>query len=306
MTLNPVLIQDLRVRMRGGQAYLLLTAIILIFGGFSLASFWVLTNVVRPVAAVVGPVVGGAGQSGSPAPIDRILVAQRGVIFFLVMSLWAIMLAAFIVPGTTSGSIARERETHTLPLLLGTPLSAFSVVAGKMLGAASYILLVIAAGVPLFTLVIMFGGIAPQQIAAVSLILLVTTFGFAALGIFISALARSALLASLVTYTLVLVFTIGSYAVYLVASPLSKAVSMKYALYFSPLAAVMSATTQSNAQLNSIVSQLFREPGTRVAGDWWALGHYPLWYVTVAGYLVCGFLLLLAASRVINPLRKWI
>jgi len=48
------------------------------------------------------------------------------------------------------------------------------------------------------------------------------------------------------------------------------------------------------------------EPGTRVAGEWWALGHYPLWYVTVAAYLVIGFLLLLGASRAINPLRKWV
>ncbi|HLY68017.1 MAG TPA: ABC transporter permease subunit, partial [Chloroflexota bacterium] len=201
---------------------------------------------------------------------------------------------------------AREREMHSLPLLLGTPLSALSVVAGKMVGAASYILLVVAAGVPLFTLVIMFGGIPPKQIGAIALILVVTAFGFSALGVFISSISRNGLLASLITYTLVLALTVGSYAVYLVASPLSKAVSMKYALYFSPLAAVMSAMTQSNSQLNSIVSQLFREPGTRVAGEWWALGHYPLWYVTVAAYLVGGVLLLLAASRAINPLRKWL
>jgi hypothetical protein len=69
---------------------------------------------------------------------------------------------------------------------------------------------------------------------------------------------------------------------------------------------VMSAMTQSNSQLNSIVSQFFREPGTRVAGEWWALAHYPLWYVTTAVYLVVGLLLILAASRAINPLRRWI
>jgi ABC-type transport system involved in multi-copper enzyme maturation permease subunit len=220
--------------------------------------------------------------------------------------LWAIMMTALLVLGTTSGSIARERETHTLPLLLGTPLSPLSVVAGKMVGAASYILLVVAAGVPLFTLVIMFGGIPPRQIASTAVILVATAFAFSALGVFVSAVSRNGLLASLITYSLVMVLTVGSYAVYLVASPLSKAVSMKYALYFSPLAAVMSAMTQNDSQLNSIVSQLFREPSTRVAGEWWALGHYPLWYVTVAAYLVGGVLLLLAASRAINPLRKWL
>ena len=139
-----------------------------------------------------------------------------------------------------------------------------------------------------------------------AIVVLVTAFAFAALGVFISSVARNGLVASLITYAVVLILTLGSYAVYLAASPLSKAVSMKYALYFSPLAAVMSAMTQTNSQLNSLVSQFYREPGTRVAGDWWALGHYPLWYVTTTAYVLVGILLVIAASRAIDPLRRWI
>ena len=303
MIVNPVLVQEMRVRMRGGTAYLLLSAVILVFGGFTLATFWAITNVVRPV--VGAPIPAGAAVTQGP-PLDRLLVAQRGVIFFLVMALWAVVLTALIVPGATSGSIARERETRTLPLVVGTPISALSVVLGKLLAAASYIVLVIAAGIPLFTLVVMFGGIPGKELASVAAIVLVTAFAFSALGVFISSISRNGLLASLISYTIVLLVTLGSYAVYLAASPLSKAVTMKYALYFSPLAAIMSAMTQSNSQLNSIVSQFFREPGTRVAGEWWALNHYPLWYVTTAGYLVVGLLLVLAASRAVNPLRRWI
>ena len=307
MTLNPVLMQDLRLRMRGGQAYLLLSAIILAFGGVCLATFWAITNLLRPSAPFTIPLTGPAAASATQAPpLDRILIAQRGVVFFLIMALWAILLAALIVPGSTSGAIARERETHSLGLLLGTPISTLSIVWGKLFSAASYILLVIAAGIPLFSLVVMFGGISSREVAAVVIVLVVTTFAFASLGVLVSALAKNGLLASLVSYTLVLLFTVGSYVVYLASSPLSKAVSTKYVLYFSPLAAVVSALTQSNLQLNSIVSQVFREPGTRVAGEWWAIGHYPLWYVTTAGYFVCGILFLLIASRAINPLRRWI
>jgi ABC-2 type transport system permease protein len=306
VTVNPVLVQEMRSRMRGGTAYLLLTSVILVFGGFTLATFWAITNVVRPVTPVTVPLAGAAAGAAQTPPIDRILVAQRGVIFFLVMALWAIVLTALIVPGATSGTIARERETRSLPLLMGTPLSPLAIVVGKLVAAASYILLVIAAGVPLFSLVIMFGGIGRDQIVAVAVILIATTFAFSALGVFVSSIARSGLLAALISYTIVLAVTLGSYAVYAAASPLSKAVNMKYALYFSPLASVMSAMTQSNSQLNSIVSQLFREPGTRVAGEWWALGHYPLWYVTTAAYVLVGVILLLAASRAINPLRRWI
>lgn len=304
MVVNPVLVQELRTRMRGGQAYLLLTAIILVFGGVCLATFWAITNLLRPSAPFTVPLVGTQGSQ--PPPIDRILVAQRGVIFFLIMSLWAVLLTALIVPGATSGTIARERETHSLPLLMGTPLSAISVVLGKLFASASYILLVIAAGIPLFSLVIMFGGIPANEIAAVAVIVVVTTFAYTSLGVFVSSMARNGLLASLVTYTIVLALTLGSYVAYLASSPISKALNMKYALYFSPLAAIMSALTQSNSQLNSIVGQLFREPGTRVAGEWWAMGHYPLWYVTTAAYLVAGIVFVVAASRAINPLRRWL
>jgi len=304
MSVAPVLVQDMRTRMRAGSAYLLLTSIILAFGGFTLGTFWAITNVIRPVA-----IPGGVAPVGAPPqapPIDRILISQRGPIFLLVMALWAVVIIALIVPAATSGSIAREREMRTLPLILSTPLSALSIVTGKLLASLSYIVLVAATGVPLFTLVAMFGGVAANQLVSVLVVVLVTAFAFAALGVFVSALARNGLLASLVTYSVVLALTLGSYAVYLAASPLSKAVSMKYALYFSPLAAVVSAMTQSNSQLNSIVSQFFREPGTRVAGEWWNLSHYPLWWVTTIAYLVLGVLMLVAASRAINPLRRWI
>ncbi|MGH2520446.1 MAG: ABC transporter permease, partial [Chloroflexota bacterium] len=256
VAINPVLVQEMRMRMRGGQAYLLLMTIILVFGGVCLATFWAITNLLRPSAPFTVPLV--ETPTLQAPPLDRILVAQRGVIFFLIMSLLAVILAALIVPGTTSGTIAGERQINSLPLLVGTPLSALSVVVGKLFGAASYILLVIAAGIPLFSLVIMFGGIPVRQIVAVTIIVIVTTVAFTALGVFISSIARTGLLASLVTYTIVLALTLGSYAVYLASSPLSKAVSMKYALYFSPLAAIMSALTQTNLQLNSVVGRLFR------------------------------------------------
>jgi ABC-type transport system involved in multi-copper enzyme maturation permease subunit len=301
--MNPVLVHELRSRMRGGTAYLLLTAVILVFGGFTLATYWAITTVLRPSSPAAVALTSSTPQ---PPPIDRILVAQRGVIFFVVMSLWAVVITALIVPGTTSGTLARERETRTLPLLMSTPLSPLAVILGKLVGSVSYILLVIAAAIPLFSIVMMFGGVARRDAIAVILIVAVTAFAFGALGVFVSAVAGNGLLASLISYTIVLAVTIGSYAAYLAASPLSKAVSMKYALYFSPLAAIMSAATQSNSQLNSIVTQLYREPGTRVAGEWWAVGHYPLWYVTTAAYLLAGCLFIFAASRAINPLRRWL
>ncbi|MBV8281562.1 MAG: ABC transporter permease subunit, partial [Candidatus Eremiobacteraeota bacterium] len=191
MVLNPVLGQELRLRMRDGQAYVLLTAVILVFGGVCLATFWSLTNLLRPVAPFPVQVVSQQASiptQGAAPQLDRLLISQRSVVFFLIMALWAILLTALIVPGASSGTLAREKETNSLPLLLGTPLSAFSVVAGKMLASASYILLVIAASIPLFSMVVMFGGVALQEVAAVIVIVLATAFAFTAFGVFVSSL----------------------------------------------------------------------------------------------------------------------
>src|SRR5947207_7196394 len=208
MILNPVLVQDMRMRMRGGTSYLLLTSVILGFGGFTLATFWAITNVVRPVAAVTVPIAGAA--TAQAQPLDRLLVSQRGAIFFLLMALWAVMLIAFIVPGATSGTIAREREMRTLPLIMSTPLSPLAIIVGKLLASASYVVLMAAAGIPLFTLVIMFGGVPGSQVISTAIVVLVTAFAFAALGVFISSVARNGLVASLITYAVVLILTLGS------------------------------------------------------------------------------------------------
>ncbi len=303
MTMNPVLLQELRVRMRGASAYSLLTTIILAFGAFTLATYRVISTQIRPVPVQVSAFNGGGAQG---PPIDRLLVAQRGPVFFLVMSLWAIILVAFIVPASTSGTFSREREKHTLALLVGTPLHPLSIVTGKLLGAVSYVLLLIAAAIPLFSIAVMFGGIAVDQAIDVAIILVATTFAFGALGVFLSSLTSNALFASLLSYTVVLALTLGSYAVYLASAPLSTVLSMRYVLYLSPLAAVFSALTQTNPQLTTLVATYFRDPGTRAVGAWWAFSQYPLWYVTVGGYLIAGFLLLLASSRAINPLRHWL
>ena len=86
--------------------------------------------------------------------------------------------------------------------------------------------------------------------------------------------------------------------------PLARVSAVRYALYFSPLGAMVSALTQTNPQLSTLVGRFFQEPGTHVGGEWWSLGNYPLWYVSSMGYLVVGLLLLFFASRAISPLRR--
>ena len=61
-------------------------------------------------------------------------------------------MALLVVPAFTAGAVAGERERHTFELLYTTPLSPFSIVAGKVIASTGYLLLLLVAGVILCNL----------------------------------------------------------------------------------------------------------------------------------------------------------
>jgi len=300
---GPLLLYELRVRLRGSTAYALLTAIILAFGGFTLATYRAVVSGVHPL-----PVQVSAFGSGTAAvqPAQRLLIAERGPLFFLLMAVWAVVLMAFVIPASTSGCLARERERHTLELLIGTPARPSAIVMAKLLGAVSYVLLVLAAAVPLFSVVVLFGGISLEQAFNVALILAISTFAFGAVGVFFSAITENSLLASVLTYTVVLGLGLGSYAAYLISLPLGAALNLRDLLYLSPVAAMVSTLTQANSQLAELLMPYFREPGAHILGAPLTGSAYPVWEITPIAYLAVGIIFTIAASRAVDPLRRWL
>src|SRR5262245_51739696 len=74
---------------------------------------------------------------------------------------WAVYL---LVPAFLGGVIAGEREERTLDLLFITPLTDREIVLGKLFSRVAAMICLILCGVPVVSLLMMFGGIDPESI----------------------------------------------------------------------------------------------------------------------------------------------
>lgn len=188
---NPIIVKELRSRMRGGRPYLILTGYLL---GLSLVAYGVLR------------IFQGQAQNGM-----QIISAHVGQGLFAALALAETLLIVFLTPALTSGAISSEREQLTYDLLIATPLRPGRILSGKLIAALWYVLLLIFAAVPLGSLVLLFGGVAPRDLAKALLLLLLTALATGMLGLLCSALARRTLRATIMAYLVIITVIVGAY-----------------------------------------------------------------------------------------------
>jgi hypothetical protein len=116
-----------------------------------------------------------------------------------------------LTPAVSAGAISSEREQLTYDLLVATPLRPGRILSGKLIGTLSYILLLIFAAVPLGSLVLVFGGVAPEELLQALVLMLVTALTFGMIGLLCSALVRRTITATILAYAIVLLMIAGSY-----------------------------------------------------------------------------------------------
>ena len=182
---NPVVLKELRGRMRGARAFIVLTVYLALMSGFVTLVYVLFTS----SAPIIGPSQGGE--------IGRVLfISIVGVELFLV---------TFIAPAFAAGAISGERERQTYDLLRTTLLPARSLVWGKLFATLSYIFLLLLAAIPLQSIAFLFGGVSEQEIILSFVVLVATTLLLGTVGVFFSALTRRTLSASVLSYAVALV-----------------------------------------------------------------------------------------------------
>lgn len=186
---NPVTVKELRSRMRGRRAFVVLTIHLLVMSAF-------ITLVYSAFAS---------SASGPFGPDSRDV---GKVIFSSVLGL-QVMLVIFVGPSFTAGAISGEKERQTYDLLRTTLLSARSFVAGKLVSALSYVLLLIFAAIPLQSIAFLMGGVAFIELFLSQVIILVGAIVFALWGLYSSARMRTTLSSSVVTFAGSLFVTVG-------------------------------------------------------------------------------------------------
>jgi ABC-type transport system involved in multi-copper enzyme maturation permease subunit len=182
---NPVILKELRGRMRGRQAFILLTVYLGLIAVFILLVYNLL----------------GLTSSITWDPSAR---QGAGKAIFGTVVLLELLLLSFIAPGLTAGAITSERERQTFEILRTTLLSARSLVLGKLSSALSFLFLLILSALPIQSLAFLLGGVGLGEMIASSLMLVVTAVFFCTLGIFFSSFMKRTLSATVASYAVIL------------------------------------------------------------------------------------------------------
>jgi ABC-type transport system involved in multi-copper enzyme maturation permease subunit len=203
--------KELRGRMRGRRAFVVVTIYLLLLSAFAFGIYTYLKEA-SGLAVSFDPGIG----MPRPAPMPGYGVTEAGLAASIGHGLFGgllmieTLLVLLLAPAFTSGAISLEREKQTLDLLVTTPLSTAGMVVGKLVSALTYVFLLIIASIPLASLVFVFGGVGPEDLIRGYLFLFALASGMGALGLFISALVRRTQTATVLTYVIVLALTLGT------------------------------------------------------------------------------------------------
>jgi ABC-2 type transport system permease protein len=203
--MNPVLARELRVRLRSGRAWLLLTVYLLLLGA---------------ICFLVYEAESGSSSSpfddpfSAPSPTQFATVG-RSIFEWLVF--FMLLLVLFLVPGLTSGAVAGERERQTLIPLQVTLLRPWQVVVGKLGASFAFLALLVLATAPLLSIAYLIGGVTFASVLKGLGVVLFTGLAMTCLTLFTSVVFRRVQSATVAAYSVVLALTLGSFLLWAAA-----------------------------------------------------------------------------------------
>src|SRR5262245_27623437 len=289
---NPVLVKELRGRMRGARAFVLLTIYLIILGGVSLLFY-----------AAIADVSAGALDSGR--------TIGKGL--FLLISAVALIEVCFISPTLTSGSIAGEKERQSYDLLVASLLSPWQIIWGKLAAALSFALLLIISIVPMMSLAFLFGGVSLTEVLIALIGLVTTAMFYATIGLFWSTVLRTTLGANSMSVGTIIMMLLGIPFLALIFSLIfGRDLSPEWLnsiifkviagvfLYSHPFIALQVTEAQIEGGESAFYSRI--SIGTDLASRGQLLVPSP-WIIYLLLALLFSFMLLLISVRMLRPLQ---
>jgi ABC-type transport system involved in multi-copper enzyme maturation permease subunit len=194
--ISAIIVKELRGRMRGKRAFIILTIHVLLLALFA----WMLMRLNEEAIASLSSFGGQATYASASI--------GRGI--FIGLLLLQTLMVAVLAPAATAGAISSEREHQTLELLAVTPISSLAIVLGKLFSALAWVFVLILASIPVTALVFVFGGVSPDDMLRGYIVLFATVIGLGSVGIFFSALTRRTGASTGLTFVTTLALVIGS------------------------------------------------------------------------------------------------
>lgn len=186
--INPVLNKEFKLRFRSFKSFL---------GIF----FYLLA---------IGIIIVGFVFIESQSNMQGFFKPAQSRTMFIMMSFLQFALILFITPGLTAGVISSERERQTLNIMLTTTQSSTSIILSKLISAISYLLLLIIASLPLYSIVFLFGGISPMQVLTTIGFYIFTMIVIGSIGVLFSTLIRKTIVSMVTTYGVTLFLAGGT------------------------------------------------------------------------------------------------
>jgi ABC-type transport system involved in multi-copper enzyme maturation permease subunit len=305
-------VKELRGRMRGKRAFVILTIHLLLVAGFA----WMIESLAEQTFRN-----GFNSSFSASSEIGRQLF--MGIVFLLTL------ITLILAPASTAGAISLEREKQTLDLLTTTPISSLAIVLGKLLSALSWILLLLLASIPVVALVFTFGGVGPDDVIKAYLVLLGTTFAYGAIGLFVSALVRRTQAATVINLVTVIALTAGTGFIFIFWTAMTgsqgflpdqnggrddfvKSLTKRppeALMWFNPFVAqvdVMCGTETGFGGSCQVIAGVTNDNGfvNGVANDF-AVPKDTYWPVSIAAMLVTALLLIVLSVQLVSPTRRW-
>jgi ABC-2 type transport system permease protein len=187
---NPITLKEMRSRMRGRRAFVVLTLNTLLLGG--------LVSLIYMTYAASAQVI------SSPSNLQSL-----GKTIFATAVGMQLLITCFTSSSAAVGAISSERERQTFELLRTTLLPARSLVLGKLSAAVLFNLLIILSAIPIASLSFFFGGVTLEEIVIASIFLVVTAIAFSTIGLFCSSLMRRTSQATAVSTVVTLILAFG-------------------------------------------------------------------------------------------------
>jgi ABC-2 type transport system permease protein len=252
---NPVLVKEIRTRMRGNRAFVLISAHLLVIGGIILVTYMLYT----------------ASLNDYNRLEERRMLSK--VLFGLLVSLEMVMIS-FTAPALTSGTISAEREHQTFELLQVTLLKPTTLVSGKYISSLFFILLLLFTAIPLQSPAFLVGGVLPQEIIIGTLILVVSAVTFCAVGIFFSSLFKRTLASTVASYAFAIFMVFGL--------PLLGVLFLAlFSSFLSQIFSNFSLLTKSLAILTAWLLASITPAATIIATESFLLSQNSIWFLRV-------------------------
>lgn len=276
--INPVLLKELRQRFRSGKTSWLLALYLLVIGTFVLGFMYL-------------------NWRHSPG----IFQPNRSRELFIMLSVTQLVLLAFVTPGLTAGVISGERERQTLNVLLTTRLTTWQIIWSKLVSSSAFVVLLVISTLPLYSIVFLYGGIAPGQVLGVFGFYLVTMFLFGCIGVACSSFFKRTGVSTITAYGLAFALSAGTGFLTVFLYEMGR---FQHQGNWSPV--TWTGFTAGAVQFLQDINPVFvlmRILGERGPETGVSLG-LPYWGIYTVFYLVVGALLLYWSARLLSPRKR--